>query len=107
MPLELRVGTFNLNNLFGRWNFSGALTAIDQGFDEVEANYVFSDPESYRLRLSPDGRLVLPKPVESRRMLAERILRSELDVLAVQEAENLETLQRFNADDLDGHFTHA
>jgi endonuclease/exonuclease/phosphatase family metal-dependent hydrolase len=107
VAVELRVGSFNLNNLFGRWNFSGALTAIDQGFDEVEANYVFSDPENYRLRLSPDGRLVLPKPIEARRLLAERIMRSELDVLAVQEAENLETLRRFNTDDLDGHFRYA
>jgi hypothetical protein len=39
------AGTFNLNNLFDRWNFAGALEALQEGVRTVDATFVFDDPE--------------------------------------------------------------
>jgi hypothetical protein len=51
------IGTFNLNNLFSRYNFQGEMQAIAAGDNTVEAQYEFTDPTSYRVRTFM-GRLV-------------------------------------------------
>jgi hypothetical protein len=52
--------TFNLNNLFSRYNFQGEIQAIAAGDNTVEALYEFTDPTSYRLHTFM-GRLVKGK----------------------------------------------
>ena len=52
--MTLTVGTFNLNNLFDRWNFAGAVDVLAQGTSSVPATYTFDD--EHRRRLQLDGR---------------------------------------------------
>ena len=62
-----------------------------------------ADPTAQRFR-TYRGRLVMGKPVEERAMVAGRVLAMDADVLAVQEVEDIDTLKRFNADDLGGRY---
>ncbi len=99
---QLSVGTFNLNNLFSRWNFEGAVEAIGG----VTLSYEFTDPDSYRVR-THSGRLVKAKDPSETAAIAERILRLNVDVLAVQEAENIAVLRELNTDRLGGMYRYA
>jgi hypothetical protein len=90
------VGTFNLNNLFSRFNFRAEISH-DQGGDghALEASYTFADPDAVRVRRY-QGRLVTGKDEAGRAQVAQRLLGShpsiqvhppEVDVWAVQEVE--------------------
>lgn len=102
------VGTFNLNNLFSRWNFAAAIGELAAGEDPagVTVRYEFTDPETMRVRMFR-GRLVGAKSAIDTMRIAERIARVGVDVLAVQEAEDIGTLRQFNADHLGGLYSHA
>jgi endonuclease/exonuclease/phosphatase family metal-dependent hydrolase len=102
------VGTFNLNNLFSRWNFAAAIDALAEGDDPagVTVRYEFSDAETMRVRMFR-GRLVEAKSAIDTTRIAERISRVAVDVLAVQEAEDIGTLRQFNTDQLGGLYPHA
>src|SRR4051812_47539799 len=95
------VGTFNLNNLFSRFDFSADLDTADPAAVAVETrtSFSFSDPRGFKLR-TYEGRLVKGKPASKRALLVERIRRMDLDVLAVQEVEDIDTLRAFVRDDL-------
>lgn len=95
----VKVGTFNLNNLFSRFNFKGKVDAILSGDTDVTVSYTFDDPENYSIRTFM-GRLVKEKEPARRQKVAERILAMDLDVLALQEVEDLPTLQSFCRDQL-------
>jgi len=59
--MKLTVGTFNLNNLFSRWNFAAEIAAIPETpavASEVE--YVFGVDDAIKLR-TYRGRLVKAK----------------------------------------------
>ncbi len=102
------VGTFNLNNLFSRWNFSGAIEEIEAGNGPVGAvtiRYEFTDTDTYWLRTFR-GRLVEAKAAVDTQRIAGRINAMDLDVLAVQEVENIATLRQFNAVHLGGRYPH-
>ncbi len=101
----LKVGTFNLNNLFSRFNFQGQIAAILTGDTNVNVTYSFNDPESYAIRTFM-GRLVKGKEEDKRAKVAARIREMDLDVLAVQEVEDLPTLQHFNRTDLGGMYPY-
>ncbi|MBI4259489.1 MAG: endonuclease/exonuclease/phosphatase family protein [Actinobacteria bacterium] len=105
--MDVTVGTFNLNNLFSRFNFQAEIDAIVEGDTEVElgVTYDFSDPTKYRLRTF-QGKLVKAKPAAERRTIADRILAMDVDVLAVQEVEDVGTLRRFAAEELDGRYPY-
>lgn len=92
--MHVRVGTFNLNNLFSRFNFSAEVD--DDGGVEVESRTTFSfdDPSEFKLR-TYQGRLVKGKPKAARQRIATRIAEMDLDVLAVQEVEDVDTLTHF------------
>jgi endonuclease/exonuclease/phosphatase family metal-dependent hydrolase len=95
----IKIGTFNLNNLFSRFNFKGQVKAIRDGDNKVIKSFTFDDPFNYSVRVSHNS-LVMAKPEEERRRVAERILQMDLDILAVQEVEDITVLEQFVREDL-------
>ena len=104
--MRVTVGTFNLNNLFSRFNFEADVETATTSTVETKTTFTFADPAGYKLR-TYRGRLVTEKPVAERQLLADRIKRMSLDVLAVQEVEDIDTLRQFVRDELDGLYEHA
>jgi len=106
--MQVTVGTFNLNNLFSRFNFQGAVEAINETSGpagSLTIRYEFSDPETYRVRTFR-GKLVKAKDAEETERIAGRIISCDLDVLAVQEVENIGILRKFNREMLGGRYSH-
>lgn len=105
--MRISVGTFNLNNLFSRWNFTAAVDELPEP-DAVSAltvRYEFTSQDDYRIRTFR-GRLVKAKdPVQTARTAA-RIDAIGVDVLAVQEVENIDTLRQFNREHLARPYPH-
>jgi len=114
--MSVTVGTFNLNNLFSRFNFRAEVTQ-DQGGDgtALEASYTFSDPAAVRVRRYR-GSLVRGKDAQGRGHVARRLLGTHedisvhpppVDVWAVQEVEDIDTLRFFAATELAGQYPHV
>jgi endonuclease/exonuclease/phosphatase family metal-dependent hydrolase len=105
--MKVTVGTFNLNNLFSRFNFAGAIEAIQTGGPAagLTIRYEFTDPTNYRIRTFL-GKLVKAKDMEGTDTVAQRILAMNVDVLAVQEVENIDILKEFNQKNLKGLYPH-
>jgi len=99
----VKVGTFNVNNLFSRFNFAGAIDEIRSGgtTGAMTIRYEFTDPASFRIRTFR-GKLVKAKNVEDIGTIAKRILTMNADVLAVQEVEDINILKEFNRHYLSG-----
>lgn len=104
--MDIKVGTFNLNNLFSRYNFEGEIQAIQNNETSVKSdiNYSFGGGDLYRIRTYL-GRLVKGKNDADTQTIASRILKMDVDVLAVQEVEDIDTLKRFNRDYLNGLYS--
>jgi endonuclease/exonuclease/phosphatase family metal-dependent hydrolase len=103
--MVVTVGTFNLNNLFSRFNFKASISELHKKTAALSVRYEFSDEGNYRIRTFK-GKLVKSKKVKDIKILAERILRMDVDVLAVQEVENIDILKEFNRKHLGGLYTH-
>ena len=105
--MRVKVGTFNLNNLFSRFNFS-AEVAEEEGVEvESKTSFNFDDPASFKLR-TYQGRLVKGKAKAARDRIAARIREMDLDVLAVQEVEDVDTLAHFTREHLaDAGYDHV
>lgn len=105
--MRISVGTFNLNNLFSRYNFVGELDAIQDRDTSLESavEFQFTNTGTYRVRTF-QGRLVRGKPDDERAEIIERIQRMNVDVLAVQEVEDIDTLNRFVRDELGDMYPH-
>lgn len=123
--MRVTVGTFNLNNLFSRFNFKGVAVpgpdAAGRGRAEpdIEARIVVDvggpgaappppgpvepDPGMREFR-TYGGRLVEGKPEQETKRIAERLLEMDLDVVALQEVEDLPTLHHFVRDNLGGRY---
>lgn len=102
--MKLSVGTFNLNNLFSRYNFSASVDsarAQAPGQEDVSVAYTFDQSSNYVLR-EFRGRLVKGKDPGDTRTIAERILAMDVDVLGVQEVEDVSVLKEFNDEYLGG-----
>jgi len=97
----VRVGTFNLNNLFSRFNFQGAVsqTPVDNGGISLTFNQNDVQVRTYR------GNLVRGKEVSETQQIAQRIIDMDADVLAVQEVEHIEILKEFNNINLNGMYS--
>jgi predicted extracellular nuclease len=102
----LTVGTFNLNNLFSRFNFEADVSTAATSTVETKTTFTFDDPAGFKLR-TYKGRLVKEKPEAERKVIATRIKRMDLDVLAVQEVEDIDTLRQFVREDLGGLYKHS
>ena len=85
--MAIKVGTFNLNNLFSRFNFAARVDQLPDG-----------DDGGISLTLGPDdvmvrtfaGRLVREKDPDDTTEIARRIVDvMNADVLAVQEVEHI------------------
>lgn len=106
--MDVSVGTFNLNNLFSRYNFKGEIKAIKTADTSVSGKvvYEFGDDEVFRLR-TYRGKLVKGKEKEETQKIADRIKSMNVDVLAVQEVEDIDILRQFNRDYLDGLYSQV
>ncbi len=104
--MKVTVGTFNLNNLFSRFNFTAAFSSNEANVIETSMTLNLDTDEDFRFRKF-QGRLVIGKRDIDRQRIAERILRNDLDVLAVQEVEDIDTLKRFNRQELNGLYPHV
>jgi endonuclease/exonuclease/phosphatase family metal-dependent hydrolase len=106
--MTITVGTFNLNNLFSRYNFKGEIRAIRDNDTSVDSDilYSFEEGDLYRIRTYM-GRLVKGKDPDDTQTIADRILAMDVDILAVQEVEDIDTLTRFNRDYLNGLYSSA
>jgi endonuclease/exonuclease/phosphatase family metal-dependent hydrolase len=106
--MEVTVGTFNLNNLFSRFDFTADVdtAAASDVMVEQRTSFSFDDPSGFKVR-TYEGRLVKGKPENERRLIADRIKRMDLDVLAVQEVEDIDSLRQFVRDDLDDLYRHV
>jgi predicted extracellular nuclease len=102
----IKVGTFNLNNLFSRFNFSAAVSAIQEGGGGITVRYEFTEEDNFRLR-TYRGSLVKAKKSADTEKVVERIIDMDLDVVAVQEVENIDILKEFNLDNLNGLYKHT
>ncbi len=98
--MRVTVGTFNLNNLFSRFNFSAEVSDEDDVEVEARTTFSFDDPTEFKLR-TYQGRLVKGKPKAARQRIANRIAEMNLDVLAVQEVEDVDTLAHFAHQELE------
>jgi endonuclease/exonuclease/phosphatase family metal-dependent hydrolase len=106
--MRITVGKFNLNNLFSRFDFSADVSTASASDVKVEerTQFSFDDPSGFALR-TYQGRLVRGKSDAERKLTANRIKRMDLDVLAVQEVEDIDTLRHFVRDDLGGLYRYV
>ncbi|MGH2541587.1 MAG: endonuclease/exonuclease/phosphatase family protein, partial [Ardenticatenaceae bacterium] len=105
--MDVTVGTFNINNLFSRYNFEAELDVFEEGglTLDAEVTITLAEPVSYVLR-TYEGRIIKPKPEEERKMIADRIKAMNVDVLAVQEVEDIGVLREFVLYDLMGLYPY-
>lgn len=105
--MNITIGTFNLNNLFSRYNFRGEIDAIKKNETSVDSTvkYEFTDNDAFRIR-TYRGKLVKGKLEADRQTIANRIKAMNVDVLAVQEIEDIDILRQFIREDLEGMYPH-
>jgi exonuclease III len=103
--MNVRVGTFNLNNLFSRFNFRGEVaTASGDSAGGITLSF---DRDQIDVRTFM-GRLVRAKDATETAIVAARIRDvMNADVLAVQEVEHIEILKQFNREHLDNLYPHV
>lgn len=100
----VRVGTFNLNNLFSRFNFQAEI-GQSPGADPGGITLTF-DQDTFRVRTFM-GRLGRAKSPGDTAEIARRIRQVvNADVLAVQEVEHIEILKQFNREHLHSLYSH-
>lgn len=97
--MSLTVGTFNLNNLFDRFNYDVEIAELPERERTVQEtiSIVPGAPGQPPGRARAfQGSLIKRKPPAERKRLAERIREIDLDVLCVQEVEDIDALREFN-----------
>src|SRR4051812_25769094 len=108
MAVRGLIGTFNLNNLFSRFNFSADLSTVTAAGASGEGQTTTSVAYPHRFKLRKyQGRLGKGKHPPEAAKLVERIKRIDVDVLAIQEAEDIDARREFVRDDLDGLYRYV
>ncbi|MBE2224127.1 MAG: endonuclease/exonuclease/phosphatase family protein [Anaerolineae bacterium] len=103
--MKVKVGTFNLNNLFSRFNFQGELGASPH--ENLGGITLTFGEDAFRVRTFM-GRLVREKDEAETLEIASRIKDvMDVDVLAVQEVEHIEILKQFNKEYLQNLYPHV
>jgi endonuclease/exonuclease/phosphatase family metal-dependent hydrolase len=103
--MSIRVGTFNLNNLFSRFNFQADVAAVPS--DDPGGITLTFGAGQFTVRTF-QGRLVRAKDPDDTDEIARRIRDViNADVLAVQEVEHIEILRQFNHDFLGNLYRDA
>ncbi len=101
--MSISIGTFNLNNLFSRFNFRAKIDdspSVSNGGLTLTFESGDIDVRTFM------GRLVKEKDTKDTGKIATRILDTiKADVLAVQEVEHIEILKQFNRDHLGGAYS--
>lgn len=100
----VRIGTFNLNNLFSRYNFKAEIGAIP---DDTSGGITLTFGQDALKVRTFMGRLVKAKSTDDTVEIARRIVDvMNADVLAVQEVEHIEILKQFNREYLHNIYPH-
>ncbi|MDA8586879.1 endonuclease/exonuclease/phosphatase family protein [Rhodobacteraceae bacterium] len=103
--MRVSIGTFNLNNLFSRYNFQGNVAGVPP--TEAGGIAVTFAADDVVVRTFK-GRLVKEKDPADTATIASRIRDvMNLDVLAVQEVEHVEILKEFNRSHLGGLYPYV
>jgi endonuclease/exonuclease/phosphatase family metal-dependent hydrolase len=105
--MYVTVGTFNLNNLFSRFNFRGEIDAIrnQDTYLNGEVIYEFGSADTWKIRTYRGG-LVKSKKAQDTESIANRIKEINVDVLAIQEVEDIDTIHEFNRERLDSMYRY-
>eukprot|EP00913_Durusdinium_trenchii_P013406 g12587.t1 len=101
----IKLATFNLNNLFSRFNFKATINQIQSGSAAIE--YTFTAGADIEFKTFK-GSLIKAQPAAKTNKIAGRIVSADMDVdvLAVQEVENFEILKEFNKTNLGNLYPH-
>lgn len=101
----IKLATFNLNNLFSRFNFKATINQIQNGSASIEYKFTAGDDIQFK---TFKGSLIKAQPASKTKKIASRILlpAMDADVLAVQEVENIEILKEFNKLNLSNLYPH-
>jgi len=99
----IRIASFNLNNLFSRYDFTAEVDTMPAADDKTAVQVVTeidpADPGGAKFRTFK-GRLVKGKSAKDRATLASRITAMNADILAVQEVEDVTVLTAFAREEL-------
>jgi endonuclease/exonuclease/phosphatase family metal-dependent hydrolase len=100
--MRLRVATFNVGNLYSRYDFDADAQRVPSPSPVKMVAEVFpARPSQGRVR-TYRGPLIRAKPQRERARLVARIRAMNADVIALQEVEDVDALTRFATVDLEG-----
>ncbi len=106
--MTFTLGTFNVNNLFSRYNFDLQAEVPDLKEGTVSIAKIKTIVErAERKEIDYKGIGLHRKNAAERKIIADRIKNMHLDVLCLQEVEDIDTLHYFVTNDLNGFYPHV
>lgn len=106
--MTFTLGTFNVNNLFSRYNFDLQAEVPDLKKGTVAIAKIKTIIErAERKEIDYKGVGLHRKDPAERKVIAERIKNMHLDVLCIQEVEDIDTLHYFVTNDLNGFYPYV